>query len=216
MGSKRMEKKIDQIYDTHATKNTMVVAVEKISTLSVNSMIMPFIFKTDPQGEQTVFVKSWADYGISEISPSSGTTCQEARSHFDQFDFDKQGGSDEPTFWIATVKEGPYIQDHSLTIAERIDGLEDAIAEQEAKMTKFFDDWEKEGCDFDIKDHVYVTQLRDHVATVHQKTMFKRLPEILAALKQEKDKMEKTLKNDEHTLSKMTGGDSPTMEIVSM
>merc|ERR1712170_344006 len=55
-----------------------------------------------------------------------------------------------------------------------------------------------------------------HVATVHQKTMFKRLPEILAALKKEKDQMEKTLKKDEHTLSKMTGGDSPTMEIVSM
>merc|ERR1719327_212904 len=43
--SKRSEKQIDAIYKTHATKNTMVVAVEKISTLSVNSMIMPFIFK---------------------------------------------------------------------------------------------------------------------------------------------------------------------------
>merc|ERR1712146_208016 len=105
----RSEKQIDAIYKTHATKNTMVVAVEKISTLSVNSMILPFIFNTDPKGERTVYVKSWADYGISEKSPSSGTTCQEAKDHFAQFDFDKQIDSDEPTFWIATVKEGPYI-----------------------------------------------------------------------------------------------------------
>merc|ERR1712232_590261 len=177
---------------------------------------MPFVFKTDPDGDRTVFVKSWADYGISEISASSGTTCQEAQAHFAQFDYHKQTGSQEPTFWIATPKEGPYIQDHSLTIAERIDGLEDMVASQEDKMTQFFSDWEKEGCEFDIKDHVYVTQLRDHVASVHQKTMFKRLPEILSALKKEKNKMENDLKEDERALSKMTGGDSPTMEIVSL
>merc|ERR1719284_1154539 len=90
------------------------------------------------------------------------------------------------------------------------------IAAQEAKMTKFFDGWAKEGCDFDFKDHVYVTKLREHVASVHQKTMFKRLPEILTALKKEKDSMEKNLKKDESVLKKMVGGDTPSMEIVSL
>jgi len=145
-----------------------------------------------------------------------GTSCSDAQAHFAEFDFKKQADTDEPTFWIATVKEGPYIQDHSLTIQERIDGLEDAIAKQENKMRKFFEGWAKEGCDFDFKDHVYVTQLRDHVASVHQKTMFKRLPEIIGALKKEKDSMEKTLKRDENTLKKMTGGDTPSMEILSL
>merc|ERR1711988_1553116 len=146
-----------------------LVAVEKISTLAVNSMIMPFIFKTDQKGDRTVYVKSWADYGISEVAATSGATCQEAQRRFAEFDYNKQTDTDEPTFWIATVKEGPYINDHSLTIQERIDGLEDAIAKQEDKMRKFFEGWAKEGCDFDFKDHVYVTQLRDHVASVHQK-----------------------------------------------
>jgi len=133
--TKQSEKTIDGIYATHAAPtNTMVVAVEKISTLSQNSMILPFVFKTDQQGDRTVYVKSWADYGISEISAGSGTTCAEAQNHFAQFDFQKQTETDEPTFWIATVKEGPYIQDHSLTITERIEGLEAAIARQEQKM----------------------------------------------------------------------------------
>merc|ERR1712048_873396 len=106
--------------------------------------------------------------------------------------------------------------DHSLTITERIKGLEAAIARQEQKMKKFLDDWAAEGCDFDFKDHVYVTQLRDHIASVHQKTMFKRLPEILKALKTEKESMERVLKVDEAVLKKMSGGDTPSMEIVSL
>merc|ERR1711971_1318798 len=84
------------------------------------------------------------------------------------------------------------------------------------KMRKFIDEWAAEGCYFDFADHIYVTQLRDHIATVHQKTMIRRLPEILTALRQEKSKLEATLKDDETRLQKMTGGESPSLELLSL
>jgi uracil DNA glycosylase len=84
------------------------------------------------------------------------------------------------------VKEGKYIQDRSLTFGERTDELEKAISAQEKKMRNFFEKWAEKGCTFDFSENVYVTKLRDHIASVHQKTMFKRLPEIIKALTKEK------------------------------
>jgi hypothetical protein len=161
-------------------------------------------------------VKSWADYGISEISAESGVSCEEAQRHFQEFDFNKQEGSKSPTFWIATVKEGKYIQDHSLTFEERTQELEKAIAAQERKMRNFIDTWAEKGCTFDFAENIYVTQLREHIASVHQKTMFQRLPEIIKALTVEKKALEERLKNDEVVLRKMSGGDSPSMELLSL
>merc|ERR1719379_2640970 len=46
--------------------------------------------------------------------------------------------------------------------------------------------------------------------------MFKRLPEILRALQQEKKKAEAILKKDQETLQQMSGGDTPTLEFLSL
>jgi len=211
--SMKNEKDIDDIYDYHvADDNVILMAVEKAQTNPQNSMIAPFASKIDPTGKRTLWVKTWADFGISEQSAESGRRCQDVQEHFKQMDFVKPPGSPD-TFWIATVEAEPYLQDQSLTLQQRMDKLEEAIAKKEAKMQKFIDGWKAKGCYFDFEKNIKVTKLRKYLSDLHSRQVTERLPALVAALERAKAGMALDVKGLEEKLEMLPKGDSPSAEL---
>merc|ERR1719210_557533 len=116
--SKRDSAHIDTIYQKLAAPpNVFLIAVEKTQTNPQNSMITPFTSEVDPDEKRTIYVKTWADYGLDTYSVESGKPCREVQDHFATYDFQKNNGG-SPTFWIATVESEPYLQDQSLSFEQ--------------------------------------------------------------------------------------------------
>jgi len=207
---------IDEIYKHHVSSpNVQLIAVEKAQTNPANSMIAPFASQIDPTGKRTIWVKTWADYGISEKSAESGSTCREVQNYFREMDFEKPPGS-PPTFWIATVEAKPYLQDPSLSFEERRKELENNIAKKEAKMQAFIDGWKAKGCFFDFEDNIKVTKLRKYLSDRHGQTITAKLPELIQALERAKESMDEQVLHMKDELESMPGGDSPSSELLQL
>jgi len=134
------------------------------------------------------------------------------QEHFKQMDFVKPPGS-PATFWIATVEAEPYLQDQSLTLQQRMDKLEEAIAKKEAKMQKFIDGWKEKGCTFEFEQNIKVTKLRKYLSDLHSRQVTERLPQLVAALERAKGGMALEVKGLEEKLEMLPKGDSPSAEL---
>jgi len=211
--SMKNSKDIDDIYDYHvADDNVILMAVEKAQTMPENSMIAGFASKVDPTGKRTLWVKTWADFGITEQMADSGRTCASVQEYFRQMDFKKPAGS-PATFWIATIEAEAYLQDRSLSLQQRMEKLEEAIAKKEAKMQKFIDGWNAKGCHFDFEDNIKVTKLRTYLSELHSRQVTERLPALVAALERTKGGMALDVKGLGEKLEMLPKGDSPSAEL---
>merc|ERR1719210_3144779 len=200
--SKRDSAHIDAIYrKLAAPPNIFLIAVEKTQTNPQNSMITPFTSDVDPDGKRTIYVKTWADYGLETYSVASGKSCKEVQDHFATYDFHKgQGGS--PTFWIATVESEPYLQDQSLSFENRRMKLNEAIKKKQGKMDQFIADWKEQGCEFDWAKYTNIEALRSFLSNFHEQKVVEKLPDLVKELgkaqatqQAEKEKLEQVLKS---------------------
>jgi len=177
-GNSEKANQIDQIYKEHATpKDVLIIAVEKAQVIGPNSVIAHTLEQEDPTGSRTIYVKTWADFGLGGKSPDGYWSCAEVQRHFRSLDFQKPNPS-APTFWIPTVENEPYLTDPKLSFEERRAQLQRHIADKQEKMQNFFNAWKMKGCFFEFEKYSNVQQLRQYLSEIHKKVV-EQLPALI-------------------------------------